>query len=284
VAIGSDTAFFGIEGLREHALTLKSLVDALSIHDAVRSAAGEATRDEPARIVIGGAGLSGIQAAGEIAGLRDDLNAPIDIRLVEGLDRILPNSDPELQGALRKRLEARDVDIMTGEFIGEVDEETVYVGDDGELDYDVLLWTGGITGRAAAREMEIGTDERSHRINAESTFQTDDDRVFAIGDCALVEQNNDVAPPTAQAAWQAAEVAGTNLARAVRGQPLESWTYDDKGTVVSVGEDAVAHDVDFVPISTFGDTPAKFLKKAIAARWIVSIDGLGRAFDAWSDL
>lgn len=32
VGIGSQTAFFGIDGLEEHALTLKSLEDALSIH------------------------------------------------------------------------------------------------------------------------------------------------------------------------------------------------------------------------------------------------------------
>ena len=285
VALGSRTAFFGIEGLEEHAHTLKSLDDALAIHDAVSEAAAAASHGDPAQVVIGGAGLSGIQTAGEVAEFRDDHNADIDIHLVEGLERILPGSDPQLQGALRKRLEAADVDIRTGEFIGKVDEDRVYVGDDDELAYDVLVWAGGITGREAVRDANVDKDDRSHRIYAERTFETTDDRVFAMGDSALIDQpGEEPAPPTAQAAWQAAEVAGTNLARRVNGQPLTEWTHKDKGTVVSIGEKAVAHDVLYVPLSTFGGTPAEILKKGIAARWIADIAGVRRAISAWSDM
>jgi len=289
VAIGSRTAFFGIEGLEKYAHTLKSLDDALGIHDAVANAARDATQNDPARIVVGGAGLSGIQTAGEIAEYRDARRAPLRIHLVEGLNEVMPNGDPELQGAIRKRLEAKDINIMCGEFIGEVDEETVYIGDDEELDYDELIWTGGITGRDAAGSVDIDKDERSHRITSEQNFQTSDDRVFAIGDCALVDQPGDnPAPPTAQAAWQAAEVAGENLARAVRGQPLKTWTHTDMGTVISVGEEAVAHGVKYMgvsaPINTFGGFPAKNLKKAIAAKWIRKVSSTDRALKAWSDM
>jgi NADH dehydrogenase len=286
VGVGSQTAFFGIEGLEEYAHTLKGLDDALGIHEDVKTAARDATRTDPAKVVVGGAGLSGIQTAGEIAEFRDDHNAPLEIHLVEGLDEIFPGNDDSIQAALRKRLEARDVKIMTGEFIGEVDEETVYIGEETELDYDVLIWTGGITGQDAIREMDVDKDERNFRLKAGQNFQTQDERVFAIGDTALIEQNgDDPAPPTAQAAWQAAEVAGDNIARAIRNEPLKKWQYKDKGTVVSVGEDAVAHDVFIVPfVSTFGGFPARNLKKAIAARWIKDLTGPGRAMSAWSDM
>jgi NADH dehydrogenase len=285
VGIGSQTAFFGIDGLEEHAHTLKCLDDALGIHDDLMDASREATNTDPAQVVIGGAGLSGIQSAGEVAKFREEYDAPLDIYLVEGLDEIFPGNDDSIQAALRSRLEARDVNILTGDFISEVDENTVYIGEDDELDYDVLLWTGGITGRDAIREVELKQDERNHRVNTESNFQTDNERVFAIGDAALIDQGDDPAPPTAQAAWQAAEVAGENIARAVRGQPLKTWKYDDKGTVISVGEDAVAHDVSVVPFAdTFGGFPARTLKKAIAARWISSVTGPGRALKAWPDM
>ncbi|AQL41335.1 NADH dehydrogenase [Halorientalis sp. IM1011] len=285
VAIGSQTAFFGIDGLEEHAHTLKGLDDALGIHEDVKEAAREASQSDPAQVVVGGAGLSGIQSAGEIAEFRDDHRAPIDIHLVEGLDEIFPGNDPEVQGALRKRLEALDVNIMTGEFIGEVDEETVYIGDETELDYDVLLWTGGITGQDAVSDVDLEQDERNHRINTGMNFQTEDDRVFAIGDCALIDQpGENPAPPTAEAAWEAADHVGTNMARAMRGQPLEDWTFQSKGTAISVGEDAVAHDVKYMPMETFGGFLARNLKKAIAARWIASITGPGRAAKAWPDM
>ncbi|KAB7513010.1 NAD(P)/FAD-dependent oxidoreductase [Halosegnis rubeus] len=288
VAFGSQTAFFGIDGLREHSLTLKSLDDALEIHDAVKDAAAEATTDDPAHVVVGGAGLSGIQSAGEIAQFRDRHRAPIDISLVEGLDNVFPNNDPVVQAKLTKLLEAADIDVLTGEFIGEVDEETVYVGDDTELDYDVLLWTGGITGQDAAQTVDVEQDERSHRINSEHDFTTSDERVFAIGDAALIDQPGDEnpAPPTAQAAWQAAEVAGLNLARTVRGQPLETWQHEDKGTLISVGDDAVAHNVVGVNevVETFGGLPAELLKKTVAARWINDVAGLGAAARAFPDM
>jgi NADH dehydrogenase len=288
VALGSATAFYGIDGLEEHSLELKGLDDAREIHQQVTEAAKTATPSEPAQVVVGGAGLSGIQIAGEVAEYRDEHDAPIDITLVEGLDQVLPNNDPELQGALRRRLEARDIEIMCGEFVSKVDDDVIYVGggeEPEELAYDVFVWTGGITGQKEIAGCGVDKDERSNRIYAESDFRTSDDRVFALGDTALVEQGpDDIAPPTAQAAWQAADVAGENVARAIRGQPLKTWSHKDKGTVVSVGEDAVAHGVDILPINVFGGLPAQLLKKAIAARWIADVASFSRALSAWSDM
>ena len=284
LAVGSSTAFFGIDGLREHALTLKSLDDAREIHEAIRTAGEDATQSEPAQVLVGGAGLSGIQIAGEIAGYRDDTHAPIEIKLIEGLDEIFPGNDPEVQGALKKRLLDRDIEILTGDFISEVDENSVYLGEE-SMPYDVLVWAGGITGREPAANSDLAKDERSKRLHAESNFQTSDDRVFAIGDTALIDQGGDEqAPPTAEAAWTAAEVAGENLVRALRGAPLKSWQHTDKGTAVSVGEDAVAHDVMGIPVNTFGGLAARTLKKAIAARWIAEVSSPKRAISAWSDM
>jgi NADH dehydrogenase len=290
VALGSRTAFYGIEGLKEHSHTLKGLDDAREIHRDVADAAANATRADPAQVVVGGAGLSGIQSAGEIAEYRDEHRAPIDVTLVEGLDEVFPGNDPELQGALRKRLEAAGVDIMCGEFVSKVDADTIYVGggedeEPTELDYDVFLWTGGITGQDELADATVDKDDRSNRVYADRDFRTSDDRVFAIGDSALIEQGpEEFAPPTAQAAWQAAEVAGENLFRAAKGQSLRTWTHDDKGTLISVGDEAVAHGVDPLPIDTFGGIGAELLKKAVAARWIADVSSIGRAIDAWSDM
>ncbi|MFB6221678.1 MAG: NAD(P)/FAD-dependent oxidoreductase [Halolamina sp.] len=290
LGLGSATAFYGIEGLREHSLTLKGLDDARAIHHEITEAAADASPADPAQVIVGGAGLSGIQAAGEIAEYRDAHDAALDIHLVEGLDEVFPGNDPEVQGAIRKRLEAADINIECGEFISKVDPGTVYLGggedtDPEEMPYDVLIWTGGITGQEELAEADIDKDERSRRVFADQDFQTSDERVFAIGDTALIDQGEDsVAPPTAQAAWQAAEVAGENLLRASQDRPLVRWTYQDKGTLISIGEKAVAHDIEGLPFGTFGGFGAKFLKKAVATRWIASITSLGRGLRAWNDM
>ncbi len=281
VALGSKTAFYGIPGLEEQALTLKCREDAKEIHRSVAAAADEATRQDPAQIVVGGAGLSGIQSAAEIATYRDENRAPIDVYLVEALEEIFPGNDDSVQRALRRRLEALDVEILTDDPITEADDEAIHFDEGESLPYDVFVWTGGITGQDAMGEAEL--DKEHNRVHAESTFRTDDERVFAVGDSALVDQGDDPAPPTAQAAWQAAEVVGQNVARAIEGRPLKTWRYDDKGTVISVGDKAVAHDVKFAPfVDTFGSLPAKTLKKVIAARWIKDVAGYGRARRAWS--
>jgi NADH dehydrogenase len=281
VAMGSQTAFYGIPGLEEQALTLKGRDDALNLHESVADAATEATRQDPAQIVVGGAGLSGIQSAAEVAEYRDENREPIDIYLVEALDEIFPGNDDSVQRALREHLEALDVTILTDDPITEADDDAIHFDEGDSLPYDVFVWTGGITGQDALADADL---EREHnRVHTESTFRTDDERVFAVGDSALIDQGNDPAPPTAQAAWQAAEVVGQNVARAIDGRPLKSWRYDDKGTVISVGEKAVAHDVKYAPfVATFGSLPAKTLKKVIATRWIKDVAGIGRARRAWA--
>lgn len=280
--LGSRTAFFGIDGLEDHALTLKSHDEALDINDHVVSAARDGWDDDPAQIVVGGAGLSGIQSAAEIAEFRDAYDAPIEVYLVEAMKHILPGHDAGFQGELRKRLERRDIEILTDDPIVEADDSALHFEARDSLEYDVLLWAGGITG---FHEIEDPNLEREDdRIDADATLRTDDDRVFALGDAAVVDQDDgDPPPPTAQAAWDGAEVAGENVARAIRGQSLVRWDYEDKGTLVSVGDDVVAHDVIHLPLSTFGGPGAKLLKKAITARWVGRTASWRRAARAWAN-
>lgn len=282
VALGSETAFYGIPGMEEHAHTLKKLDHALDIHEDIDAATREATFEDPVEVVIGGAGLSGIQTAGEVAEYRDDHNGPINITLVEALEEIYPGRDSRIQRELRLRLEDRDVEILTNDPITEATDEAIHFENREPLEYDVLVWTGGLTGNTAMSEINVETEHDFP--TADQTFQTSDDRVFAVGDCAMVETNGDHLPQTAQAAWGAARVAARNMLNAADGEPLETYSHTDKGTAISIGEDAVAHDVMFLPLKTLGAKPAVTLKKFIGARWIADITDWSRARAAWSDL
>lgn len=281
VALGSETAYYGIPGLDEHAHTLKSLEDAEEIRGAVEDAADGASPEEPAEIVVGGAGLSGVQVAGEVAEYRDEHDAAIDVTVVEALDEILPHHDEGLQQRIRGMLEARDVEITTGDPITEVDGAVQFESGD-TLDHDVLVWAGGVTGPEAVESS--GLDADHNRIEASDDFTTSHDDVFAVGDVALVDQGDGPAPPTAQAAWQAGEVAARNVVRSLEDEALDEWRYEDLGTLISVGEDAVAHDVKGLPVQTFDRLPARFLKKFVAARWIAKVTSWRRGLGAWGHL
>ncbi|MDG5775931.1 FAD-dependent oxidoreductase [Haloarculaceae archaeon H-GB2-1] len=281
VAIGSQTAYHGVPGLELHAHKLKSLDDALSIHEEITSGARYAGTDDPLQVVIGGAGLTGVQIAGEIAELRDDEDLPVDIHVVGARDRILSGQDTTLQQSVEEQLREQDVELHMNTRITRAESDAVELDDGSEMAANVLIWAGGITGRDVMDSTNLETER--NRVKTDATFQTSDQRVFALGDAALVEDGADQIPPTAQAAWQAAEVAANNISWTIDGEPLETWTYTDKGTLVSIGEAAVAN-VPTGPVDTFGSYPAKFLKKFVAARWIADVSSWREAIGSWSSL
>lgn len=302
VCLGSQTAFYGIDGLEEHALTLKSLGDAMTINQKLSAAVSDATDDDPAQVVIGGAGLTGIQTAGEVAAYRDERDAPVEIHLIEMEDEIFPGHDHEFQGAIRNKLDAKDIEISTGTVVSEVDEAKIYFENGDPLQYDAFVWAGGVTGEDALSDADIEKDH--NRAYSSSTFKTSDDRVLAIGDAALVDQDaeggplseqdaweaivhpdtDDVPPPTAEAAMEEGEHVGKNVARMIDGREPVHWSYINKGTVVSVGEEAVAHDVIGIPLNTFSGPGARVLKKVISARWIGESYSWPAAAKAWTDM
>jgi NADH dehydrogenase len=77
VCLGATTAFYDVDGLREHAIPLKSVPDAERIRAAVLDALADADPGDAVRLVVGGAGLSGVQVAGELAALAREEGATV---------------------------------------------------------------------------------------------------------------------------------------------------------------------------------------------------------------
>lgn len=279
LTVGARTAFYGIPGLTDRAYLLETIDDALAINHQLQTFAQDGISP---RVVIGGGGLSGVQIAGEIAAWAEDTTTNVDLRLVEALDSILPNAAPALQDRVVSALRDRDVEIQAGHPIVEVSENRVHLDEASPAAFDLLIWAGGITGRSLADEGQL--DKKRHRLAVNRRFRTSDDRVFALGDAALIEQGNAPAPPTAQAAWQAAPVAADNVHASITGGTLSNWTFDDKGTLVSIGDEALAYGVKGVPLEVFGSVPAATLKKVVAARWIADVSTYRRAARLWSAL
>ena len=278
-AMGSEPADYGIPGIDEHALTLNGLRDALAIHEAVIEATAGRAPNDPARVVVAGAGLSGVQVAGELASLAADRELPLRIRQVEAKNRILPEDAPDLSRRVQRLLSDRGIDVITGSPVTRVTDKSVEVEEEGTLPADVIVWTGGITGPTVLTDG--GLDGMAGRLRTNAWLQTSDPRVFALGDAAIVDSAGEPIPPTAQAAWQAAVVVATNITRSIQEGPLKRFGFESRGTLLSVGEAAIAHDVIHSPLRTITGVPAHLLKKGVAARWIAGISSWRRALDAW---
>jgi NADH dehydrogenase len=264
LCLGAETAFYGLPGVESHATPLKRLAHAATIREAF-----ERVCETGGRAVVGGAGLSGIQTAGELAERAAD--APAEVVLLEQADSVAPSFPEPFQQAVAEELAARGVEVRTGVTVERADAETV-VTDDGDIASDQFVWTGGIRGPdALARD----------RPQVRATLRLDD-RAFALGDAArVVDADGTAVPATAQAAIGEAETAATNIGRLVGHlrddegfEPrLAQHRHDARGWVVSVGDGTVAQ----VGSSVLRGAPARALKTSIGGGYMGRIGAIENA-------
>ncbi|MFC7096502.1 NAD(P)/FAD-dependent oxidoreductase [Halobaculum marinum] len=272
LCLGSETAYYGIEGLREHATPLKSLDDAARVREDFLDVV-----EHGGRVVVGGAGLSGVQVAGELAALAREEGAEVpedvEVVVVEMLDDVAPNFPANFRRAVREQLTDRGVDVETGTTVEEVFDDRL-VTDDGDLRYDQLVWTGGIAGDDA-----LDGDRPVVRADLRLT-----DRTFALGDAArAVDANGEPVPASASAAIREAKTVAENLARLVdhdrTAQPddfeprLARYRFEVPGWLVSIGDGAVAQ----LGPTVLTGTAAKASKAGVGAGYLTSVGAVDKA-------
>lgn len=283
VGLGSVTAYFGIPGLEQHSMVLKSAEDANKIHRHIeeRIAKYATTKNEAdATILIGGGGLTGVELVGEIV---DQLPAwtkkyavdPKDIKLllVEAGPKILPVLPDHLIERATTSLEARGVKFLTGLPVTNVEGNVIDLKDGSKVVANTFVWTGGVQGNPLVGEsgLEVNRGRASVNEFLQSISHND---VFVVGDSA-VSFDPDGRPyaPTAQNAWQMGELVGYNLYAYLNDKHLEVFSPINSGTLASLGrKDAVA---------TVGgnNTPlrgltATLMKEASNIRYLAHIKGM----------
>jgi NADH dehydrogenase len=304
VCLGAGTAFYDLPGVEEHATPLKTLDHADRIRadflDAVDALDGEDVNPEDvnpedgkpenanpdddsenARIVVGGAGLSGVQVAGELAALagEQNLSEAVTVTLVEQLDSVAPAFPENFQTAVRDELEARGVEVRTNSPVARATADAVELESGRELAYDQFVWTGGIRGPAALD---------GERPSVQNTLRLGDG-TFVVGDAAkVVDADGEPVPASAQAAVREARIVGENIAQLVEHERegggvfeprLEPFAFDSPGWLVSVGDGAVAQ---LGPTVVTG-TAAKALKTTVGAGYLSSVGALRNAADLVSE-
>jgi NADH dehydrogenase len=269
VCLGAETDFQGVPGVAEHATPLKRLRDAERIRADFLSMLPEGRR-----VVVCGAGLSGVQAAGELAALAAEENASEDVEIVltEALGRVAPAFSAEFSEAIHAELTERGVSIRTNAPVERATSEGLAVNGE-DLPADQLVWTGGIRGPAA-----LGGERPVVRSTLELGEGT-----FAVGDAArTIDADGTAVPASAQSAVRAARTAAENIATIAehgdRGgfRPrLSPFEFDSPGWLVSVGDGAVAQ----VGPTVLRGKAAKTLKTSVGAGYLTSVGAIGNAVD-----
>ena len=255
IALGGETATFGIKGIEEWAVGMKTLADAFALRNRIIEMleradleTDAAERQAQLTFVVGGAGFSGVETAGEI----EDFVRRVRRRfypkikenearghIVELKDRVLPEMPTEMGDYAAKKLRQRGYQIHLGTPMKEVREDGVVIGDGEVIAARTVIWTGGVQPSHVVRESGIEVDKAGRAIT-KPTMETSREGVWAIGDCALipdVQSEGSFHAPTAQNAVREAKRLARNIVASIerRPQDVEPFRYRTVGTLASIG-------------------------------------------------
>ncbi len=267
IAMGSTNNYFGIPGVAEYALDLKTIKDALRLREHIISRfeqVAQLSADDPHRrdllhFVLIGAGYTGVETAGQLADLFSkelrDLYPEVQadepkITIVQGNDRILPVLSEKSSEIAKTRLEKLGVTVLTGVRATAVTPEGVSLNNGTVLQSHNVIWTSGVL----ARGFEFFSDEylEKGRVKVKATLQMEKyPEVFAIGDIAGVIEAGGPHPQTAQSAVQQAAIIGGNIQKLSDGEPLTPFTYNHKGDLVPIGNRWAIAEIKKVKITGF---------------------------------
>ncbi|MBU5212667.1 NAD(P)/FAD-dependent oxidoreductase [Heyndrickxia oleronia] len=283
VGLGSVTSYFGIPGLEENSMVLKSTNDAnkISRHIEGRIQEYAKTKNEAdATILIGGGGLTGVELVGEIVdtipGVAKKYGIDpkeLKIMLVEAGPKILPVLPDHLIERATTSLEKRGVKFLTGLPVTNVEGNTVDLKDGQKIVTNTFVWTGGVQGNPLVGESGLEVNRGRATVNEYLQSVSHPD-VFVVGDSAvLMAPNGRPYAPTAQNAWQMGELVGYNVFALIADKKLEEFSPVDSGTLASLGrKDAVA--IIGGNQTPLKGLPASLMKEASNIRYLSHIKGL----------
>jgi len=253
LALGAVTNFFNTPGLEEHALTMKTLgdalivrnrvIDALELADNVRN---ETERQKTLTVVVAGGGFAGAETVGAVndflregmkfyRNLKEDM---VRVVLVHPGEVILPELSESLGRYAQQKLGRRGVEIRLKTKVDSYDGNEVTLSDGTKIPTRMLIWTAGTTPPPALAGLACALQRG--RVVANEYLQVPDwPGVWALGDCSLVPDAYNPGkfyPPTAQHAIRQGAVLAKNIAAVLRGQAPQPFKFKIIGLLAAIGK------------------------------------------------
>lgn len=245
VALGSQGNDFNTPGVREHCYFLDRRDQAERFQQRFLSLAAAADYYERSlRIAIVGAGATGVELAAELHHAVSLLKTyghdrlgrdKLHVTLIEAGPRILPALSERVGNAAARHLSKLGVDIRLETMVAEATEEG-FTTKSGELiPADLLVWAAGIKASDTVASFGLPVN-RLNQITVDTKLLTEDDCIYAMGDCASLAYGDKIVPPRAQAALQMANYLAKALPARIRGKSVGDFRYQDRGSLVSLSE------------------------------------------------
>lgn len=259
LALGGCTSYFGHPEWEQFAPGLKTLDDALRIRSRVLLAFEKAetvcdpeVRQKLMTIVIVGGGPTGVELAGSFAELaRTVLRREfrrIDpgqarIILIEASPVVLSHLPPDLAQSALRQLRNLGVQVRTSTRVKEIRQGEVELNDGEVIQAENILWAAGVSASPLTQRLGVELDKAGRvKVNADLSLPGHPE-VFAIGDLALVLQENGksvpgVSPAAMQMARHVARIIDDELTLGAGRAQRSPFKYRDKGTMATIGRSA----------------------------------------------
>jgi NADH dehydrogenase len=251
LALGSVTNFYGLQGLEETALTMKTLGDAIHLRNRVIGALEEAEpecsagdRQPTLTFVVAGGGFAGVET---MAGINDFAREALkfypDLRedqlrmvLIHPGPVILPELGEELGRYAQTKLAERGVDIRVNTKVTGVSNSCVELSDGTSLSSCNLVWTAGTSANPLLSNLPCALERG--RVRTDEFLEVQEwPGVWALGDCASIAdpRTGQPYPPTAQHAIRQGKVVAENIAAAIKGGQKKPFVFSTIGLLASIG-------------------------------------------------
>jgi NADH dehydrogenase len=211
-------------------------------------------RQADGTVTVCGAGLTGIEAATELA----EAYPRLHVRLIS---RGEPGAmmGPAARAHLRRAFDRLAIEVRTGVNVTKVLPDAIDLG--GELlPTDGTLWTTGVAYAPLAAEAGITTDTAGRIVVDQYLRSVSHPQIYAVGDAAAIQQSYGVIHGTCQSGIPTAAHAAQSIARQLRGAQPRPFRFGYWHQPVSLGRrDAV------VQFTHPDDTPRRWYLRGRAA-------------------
>ena len=260
IAMGSTTADFGIAGVKENALGMKTVGEALTIRSEVMRSYEEMCQQgnkDNLDIAIVGGGPTGVEMAGAFAELvRGPLRSDyadaanrVRVSIIEAGPRLVPSFSESLSNKTQKDLEKLGVKVLTNTSVKEVLPDSIITLDGNAIPANTTVWAAGVKGVPAMDLLHLPVTRG--RIDVSSTLQvTGYENVWALGDIAGVVGADGMAlPMVAPVAMQQGRFLAKQIQALTAAKSLENFKYKDKGSMATIGRHKAIVEVKGIRIS-----------------------------------
>src|SRR5215831_10163076 len=255
LSIGAVPNFHRLPGVEEHALTMKTLGDAILLRNRVievlelaDSHPNDNERKALLTVAVAGAGFAGVETAGAVNDLiRGAIpfyphlsKGMLRVILLSSGDRILPELSPSLGRYAIEAMRRRGVEIRLNSHVARYDGKVLTLADGTTIATRLVVWTAGITPSPLLSQLSCKL-ERSMVVTDASLAVPGWPGLWALGDCAFVPDILNPGshfPPTAQHAIREAAVVADNIVAHLQGRPLRPFRFKTLGMLATIGRRA----------------------------------------------